>query len=320
MNRLTWRYADSFEYMTQTRAGFPPAMICVAVNGGIQGKETHDALPETPDEIADSVQAAYEAGASMVHVHARDSRDFTQGARRIDEWLEVNAKIRDRCPDIVINNTTGGDLTMSMGERLSCLDARPDVASLNLTPDMSRFTMKARKAPLPHPREETVVDACIPFTYGLVESFAAEMKKRGIKPELETYHTGGAWVIRDLIEYGLIEPPYLIQTVMGSQTSSYPTPEHVIHLLRELPDETIWLCSGIGPFQLPMTTFALLMGGHPRVGLEDNLYYARGRKFTDNAEAVRRVVRIAGEINRRVATPAETRAMLGLPGVSKKIG
>ena len=313
MTSLTWRYADTYEYMEHTRAGFPPAMICVACNGGIQGKETHANLPETPDEIADSVQSAYEAGASMVHVHARDSRNFTQGARRIDEWLEVNSKIRARCPDIVINNTTGGDLTMSMEERLSCLDAKPDVASLNLTPDMSRFTMKARVAPLPHPRPETEVDACIPFTYGIVEHFAAEMKKRHIKPEMETYHTGGAWVLRDLIERNLVEPPYFVQTVMGSQTASYPTPENVIHLLRELPDHCVWLCSGIGPFQLPLTTLSLMMGGHARVGLEDNLYYSRGRRFVDNAEAVKRVARIAGELNRRVATPAETRQLLGLP-------
>jgi 3-keto-5-aminohexanoate cleavage enzyme len=277
--------------MDHTRAGFPPAFICVAVNGGIQGKESHDALPETPDEIADSVAAAHEAGASMVHVHARDSRNFTLGARRADEWHEVNSKIRARCPDIIINNTTGGDLTMSMEERLSCLDAGPDVASLNLTPDMSRFTMKARQAPLLHPRPETEVDACIPFTYGLVEQFAAEMKKRGIKPEMETYHTGGAWVLRDLIERGLVDPPYLVQTV--------------------------WLCSGIGPFQLPLTTLALMMGGHARVGLEDNLYYSRGRKFVDNAETVRRVVRIATELNRPIATPAQTRQLLGLPARPK---
>ncbi len=320
MSSQTWRYADTYEYMERTRAGFPPAMICVAVNGGIQGKETHDALPETPSEIADAVQASYEAGASMVHVHARDSRDFTRGARRIDEWLEVNRLIRERCPDIVINNTTGGDLTMTMEERLSCLDAGPEVASLNLTPDMSRFTMKARHAPLPHPRPETEVDVCLAFTYGLVEQFAAEMKKRGIKPEMETYHSGGAWVMRDLIDKQLVEPPYLIQTVMGAQTASYPTPEHVIQLLRELPDQTVWLCSGIGPVQLPLTTLALMMGGHARVGLEDNLYYARGRRFADNAEAVKRVVRIATELNRRIATPAETRALLGLPARARAAG
>jgi 3-keto-5-aminohexanoate cleavage enzyme len=199
-----------------------------------------------------------------------------------------------------------------MEERLSCLDAAPDVASLNLTPDMSRFVMKERRAPLPHPRPETEVDACIPFTYGLVEHFAAEMLKRGIKAEMETYHTGGAWVMRDLIDRKLVAPPYLIQTVMGAQTASYPTPEHTLALVRELPDETVWLCSGIGPFQLPLTTLALALGGHARVGLEDNLYYSRGRKFVDNAEAVRRVVRIANELNRSIATPPETRALLGL--------
>lgn len=312
MSEYTWRFADTYEFMEHTRRGLPPAMICVACNGGIQGKETHGALPETPDEIADSVYAAYEAGASMVHVHARDPKNPTLGAKTRDDWLVVNRKIRERCPDIVINNTTGGDLVMTMDERLSCLDAKPDVASLNLTPDMSRFVMKARHAPLAHPRPETEIDTCIPFTYGIVERFASEMQRRGIKPEIETYHSGGAWVIRDLIDHGLLQPPYLIQTVMGTQTASYPTPEHIVQLLRELPPETVWLCSGIGPFQLPLTTFALLMGGHARVGLEDNLYYSRGRKFVDNAEAVRRVVRIAQELNRSVATPAQTRQMLGL--------
>ncbi len=317
MSDYTWRFADTYEFMDRTRRGLPPAMICVACNGGIQGKESHGQLPETPDEIADSVQAAYQAGASMVHVHARDPKNLTLGAKTTADWLAVNRKIRERCPDIVINNTTGGDLVMSMDERLSCLDAKPDVASLNLTPDMSRFVLKARQPPLPHPRPETEIDACLSFTYGIVERFAREMQQRGIKPEIETYHSGGAWVIRDLIDRQLLQPPYLIQTVMGTQTASYPTPEHVIQLLRELPEETVWLCSGIGPFQLPLTTFALLMGGHARVGLEDNLYFSRGRKFVDNAEAVKRVVRIAHELNRAIATPAQTRQMLGLPPAAR---
>jgi 3-keto-5-aminohexanoate cleavage enzyme len=308
----TWDYTDTFEFMERVRAGMPPLMICLASNGGVQGKEAHPALPETADEIADSVYAAYRAGASMVHVHARNPRNLPLGATTAEVWYEVNSKIRERCPDIIINNTTGGDLEMSMQERLSCLDAKPEVASLNLTPDMQRFTIRERKAPLPNPRPVTEYDYCMPFTYGLIESFAAEMQKRSIKPELETYHSGGAWVIRDLIERALAKPPYLIQTVMGSQTASYPTPENVLQLLKELPQDTIWLCSGIGPFQLPMTTLAVLMGGHARVGLEDNLYYSRGRKFRDNAETVERVVRIAHELNREVASPAQSREMLGL--------
>ncbi len=307
-----WRYADSYEFMERVRAGMPPAIICIACNGGVQGKESSDALPETADEIADSVYGAYRAGASVVHVHARNPQNLTEAATTREVWSEVNRKIRERCPDIIINNTTGGGLNSTMQDRLACLDAGPELASLNLTPDMSRFKLKERKAPLPNPRGAIEFDDCIPFSYRLVGEFARAMQTRGIKPELETYHTGGTWVIRDLIEQGLISPPYYIQTVMGYQTSSLPTPENVINLLREFPDQTIWLCSGIGPFQLPMTSFALLLGGHVRVGLEDNLYLKRGQKFRSNAEAVERVVRIAREFNREVATPARARVMLGI--------
>ncbi len=310
--RNTWRYTDSFEFMEQVRSGMPPVMICLACNGGVQGKEAHPALPETADEIADSIYAAYRAGASMVHIHARNPDNLPLGATATELWLQVNSKVRERCPDIIINNTTGGDLEMSNQQRLSCLDARPEIASLNLTPDMQRFTIRERAPPLPSPRPVTEYDYCLAFTYGQIEAFALEMQKRGIKPELEIYHSGGAWVVRDLINRSLVKPPYLIQTVMGTQTASYPTPENVIQLLKELPSETVWLCSGIGPFQLPMTTFALLMGGHVRVGLEDNLYYSRGRKFRDNAEPVERAVRMAHELNREVATPAQARKLLGL--------
>jgi len=307
-----WPYADSYAYMERVGKGMPPVIICVACNGGIQGKEYNENIPETADEIADSVYKAYEAGASMVHVHARDPRKLPEPARTTEVWHEVNKKIRQRCPDIIINNTTGGGFNMTMEERLSCLDARPEMASLNLSPDMGRFKMKERKAPLPHPRPPLDYDDCIPFTYKQINWYAAEMKKRGIKPELETYHPGGAWVIRDLIQQGLVEKPYWIQTVMGYQTSSFPTVQNVIDLLREFPESSLWLTSAIGPHQLPMTTLATLLGGHVRVGLEDNIYYRRGEKAKSNAQLVERAVRIAHELNREVATPQQARNMLGM--------
>ncbi len=187
------------------------------------------------------------------------------------------------------------------------------MATLNLTPDMSKFKLKERKAPLPHPRPEIDYDDCVPFSYKLVNQFAAEMKKKNVKPELETYHPGGAWVIRDLIENGLIDKPYFVQTVMGIQTSSFPTVENVLGLLKEFPEGSLWLCSAIGYFQLPMTTLAILMGGHARVGMEDNIYYRRGEKLKSNAQAVERTVRIAHELNREIATCAQAREMIGLP-------
>jgi 3-keto-5-aminohexanoate cleavage enzyme len=307
-----WRYTDAYEYMRVVREGLPPAIICCACNGGLQGKEYNAAIPETPAEIADSVHEAYQAGASMVHIHARDPENLPGPARTAEQWRDVTQRVRDRCPDIIINNTTGGGPGMTDAERLACLEAGPDVASLNLVPDMSRFSLKARPAPLPHPREPFEYDDCWPVSYRLVTWFATEMKKRGIKPELETYHPGGAWVIRDLITHGLLEKPYWIQTVMGYQTSSFATVQHVLDLLRDFPDDTVWLCSGIGAFQLPMTTLALILGGHVRVGLEDNVYYARGHLARSNAQLVERAARLARELGREVATPAQARQMLGL--------
>jgi 3-keto-5-aminohexanoate cleavage enzyme len=307
-----WRYTDAHEFMERVREGMPPVIICVACNGGIQGKEANENIPETAEEIADSVHEAYEAGAAMVHVHARDPDNFTRAATSAEVWHEVNRRIRERCPDIIINDTTGGGPWMSWDERLTCLDARPEVASLNLTPDMSKFVFRERKPPLPHPRGPIELDDCLPITYGLVERIARTMLQRGIKPELETYHTGGAWVIRHLIAHQLITPPFWIQTVMGVQTASYPTVDHVLQLLRDLPDQSLWLLSAVGPFQLPLTTLATLMGGHVRVGLEDNVYYRRGQKARSNAQLVERAVRIAHELNRDVATAAQARRMLGL--------
>lgn len=307
-----WRYADAFEYLERV-GRMPPVIVCCAVNGGIQGKESNVALPETTDELADSVYEAYRAGASMVHIHARDPDHQTRPATTIEVWATVNAKVRERCPDIIVNNTTGGGPDMTMEERLQCLPARPDIASLNLTPDMSKFRLKARPAPLPDPHPEIVYDECVPFSYKVVSEFAREMQTFGVKPEMETYHTGGGWVIRDLISQGLVPPPYWIQTVMGYQTSSLPTVDNVLQLVREFPDQSLWLCSGLGAHQLPMTTLAILLGGHVRVGLEDNVYYRRGELAASNAQLVARAARLAEELGRGVATASEARAMLGLP-------
>ena len=305
-------YTNSHEFMERVRAGMPPLIICVACNGGIQGKESSEVIPETGDEIAESVRAAYEAGAVMVHIHARDPKNLTQAARETGIWRDVLRKVRQACPEIIINATTGASPAMTMEERASSLAAGPELASLNLAPDMSKFKLKERRAPLLFPRPALEIDECTAYTYGQIHQFAAEMKRRGIKPELEIYHPGCAWVVDYLIENNLLEKPYWIQTVMGYQTGSFPTVENVLHLLKEFPPGALWLCSAISAFQLPLTTLATLMGGHVRVGLEDNVYYSRGRKAASNAELVQRTVRIAHELNRPVATAAQAREMLGL--------
>ncbi|MHA1887948.1 MAG: 3-keto-5-aminohexanoate cleavage protein [Promethearchaeia archaeon] len=312
-------YTDTFEYLGMLRKGLPPAILCVCINGGIQGKESNPAIPETADEIADSVYEAYKAGASMVHIHARDPERQAHPATKTETWIEVNRKVREKCPDIIINNTTGGGLTSTMEDRLSCLDAGCEIASLNTVPDMGRYKMKARNPPLPDPYPEFVSDECVPYSYGIVEKFASEMLKRDIKPEVEIYHPGSHWVVQDLIAKCLLKKPYWLQTVMGYQTSSYATVENVIQLLKEFPEDSLWLCAGVGRNQLQMTTLAALMGGHLRVGLEDNIYYARSQMVSSNAQLVERAARIVKELNRKVATPAQAREMLGIRATPRNI-
>ena len=146
-----FKYTDTFEYLGALRKGMPPAILCVCINGGMQGKEANPAIPETVDEVANAVYDAYKAGASMVHVHGRDPKHQTQPARTPEIWRTFNQAIRDKCPDIIINNTTGGGLTSTMEDRLSCLYAGCEIASLNTVPDMGRHRMKARNPPLPDP-------------------------------------------------------------------------------------------------------------------------------------------------------------------------
>jgi len=248
-----------------------------------------------------------------VHIHGRKPDCPWQCTDDPAVYAEINAKIQAKCPGMIVNNTTGGGITTTMEDRLRCLDARPEIASLNLGPDMSRFTLRERPAPLPSPHEKIDVDDCLPFTYGMIDKLAEKMKKNGIKPEMELYHEGQYWVVRELIAKKLIEPPYMIQFIMGYQTSAYPTLDNVIHLARALPKESVFSVAGIGKYQWHMITMAILMGGHVRVGLEDNLYERKGEFLKSNAHAVEKVVRIAKELGRPIATPAQAREILGLP-------
>ena len=232
----TWDYHNPYEWLDRIRtSSMPPLIVCCAVSGGVQGKESNPNLPETPEELAESTGAAYDAGASMVHVHARDPQKMYSSAGDAVTYRLVNCLIRERCPDIIINNTTGGTWGMSVEERLSCLDAAPEMATLNMGPDMYKMRLKERPAPLTHPRPALDMDGCMPVTYGEVATFARAMQERGIMPEMELYNPGQYWPVHDLIAQDLIRAPYWIQFVMGYQTSVYPTPANLLNLVDELP-------------------------------------------------------------------------------------
>jgi 3-keto-5-aminohexanoate cleavage enzyme len=311
MQDYMWDYCDPYQWMERT-SKFPPLVITCAVNGGIQGKESHPALPEVPEEIALQAQEAYAAGASIVHIHGRDLGDFTNCTDDPEVYREILGRVREKCPEMVINITTGGGPTTTDEGRIAILDAGPEMATLNLGPDMERFELAARRPPLPHPREAMVVDMCMAFTYGFIDRLATVMLEKGIKPELEIYQPGQYWVSRGLAERGLIKPPYSHQFVMGVQTAMYPTPWNVLAMLRELPADSLFTVAGIGKYQWSLAAMGMILGGNVRVGLEDNLYLKRGQKLKGNGEAVEKVVRLAAEFGREIATPAQTREMFGL--------
>lgn len=309
-------YSDAYEWMSKVNQ-FDPLIITVAINGGVQGKEYNDAIPETPDEIAQSAYDAYNAGASIIHIHGRNPKCLYYNSGDTEVYSEINRKVREKCPDIIINNTTGGGPITTTEDRFRILEAMPEMASLNLGPDMSRFKIKPRTEPIVHTHDGLSYDDCIPFTYGLIEKLATVMKNKVIKPEMELYQPGHYWVSQELIKKGLLEPPYLFQYIMGYQTSSFPTPENLIDLVKQLPEGAVFSTVGIGKYQWIMTTMGIILGGNVRVGLEDNVYLKRGIKLKSNAEAVEKIARIAQELGREIATPAQARKILGLSPIPR---
>jgi len=309
-----WDFRDPYEWMERVRrSSFPPLIMCCAITGGVQGKESNPNLPETPEEQVEQTLAAYEAGATMVHIHARDPQKWYDGCGDPKQYRKLHKMIREACPEIIINDTTGGTSGMTVEERLGCLDANPEVATLNLGPDMYMYSIKERKPPLPHPRLEQHYDGCDTNTFGEVRAFAQRMKERGIKAEMEIYNPGDFWLIDYVISEGLVEPPYLVQFVMGYQSGIYPTPANALNMMAELPRPCVFEIAGVAQFQLPMNVLGLVLGAHiVRVGLEDNVYYRRGKLLKSNAEAVERIVRIAKEMNREIATASQAREILGI--------
>jgi len=312
-----WDYRDSRKYLSRAaKADWPPLIITVAITGGVQGKEVCPGLPETPEEQAEATYAAYQAGASIVHVHARDpSTGYADTSGNAEDFARVNALIRDKCPDIIINNTTGGSFGMAMEQRVKSLEARPEMATLNCGPNPIRMTLKKREAPLtgrPSDLNFDGLDLTTPSVWKETELFAKLMFDKEIKPEVEMYNAGHYWLVDNLIERNLLKTPYFIQFVMGAQGGSYPTPKNVMSLIEQAPQPCLLNIAGTGAHQLPLNTLGIVLGVHVRTGLEDNLYYRRGKLADSNAQLVERIVRIAKELNRDVATPTQARQMLGI--------
>ena len=319
---MSWNYHDIYEYLDMIRKQeMPPLIISVALTGGVHGKEANPNLPETPEEQAREAYEAYKAGASIVHIHARDpEKGYASPSINPEHYREVNRRIRKLCPDIIINNTTGGGFNLTTEERMKSLEADPEIASLNMGPLAWKTLLKKREPPLSGRPQDVLVDSVWPptFTWRETELYAKAMLEKNIKPELEVYHQGQFQLVYNLIKKNLIRKPYFIQFVMGAPSGVLPTPSNLLSMLDHVPQGSIVSVIGIGPHQLPLTTIAIAMGLHIRVGLEDNIYYKRGVLAKSNAQLVERAVRIAKELNREIATPTQAREMLGIPKEPKQ--
>jgi 3-keto-5-aminohexanoate cleavage enzyme len=313
-----WRFSNSWDYVERVRRGLPPLIVTVAITGGGQGKEDNPNIPESPLEQAESTYEAYESGASIVHIHARNPNSLGYMSCDPARYYEINRLVRERCPDIIINNTSGGDLIdfgPSGGRNGMCwasLDANPEIASFDCGPLAYRITLKKRLPPLSGRQDDVVLEDTFHMGFEEMATNAKLALQRGIKPEFEIFHTGQYWLMDYVTTKGLAKKPYWVQFVMGVQNGAYATPMELLHLVSELPDDSLFSVIGVGPFQLPIATLSIILGGHVRVGLEDNIYYGRGEKAKSNAQLVERVVRVAKEHGRTIADPLTARRMLGI--------
>jgi uncharacterized protein (DUF849 family) len=278
-------------------SGIGKLIVNAALTGMVPTKEDNPSVPVTPDEIAADALRCRVAGASIVHLHARDENG--RPSYRADVYREIVEKVRRASPDVIVCVSTSGRVFKTFEERSQVLGldgaAKPEMASLTL-------------GSLNFPREASVND---PNT---IRRLADTMAERGIVPELEIFDLGMLDYAKYLIEQGVLREPFYFNLLLGSLGTLAATPFHLITLVISLPAAATWAATGIGRFQFPINTLAIAMGGHVRVGLEDSLYLdADKTRPATNTTLVQRLVHAGRAIEREPATPDEARQIIGLP-------
>jgi uncharacterized protein (DUF849 family) len=270
-----------------------PCIISVAITGSVPRKKDNPALPVTIAEQIESTHAAYEAGATLVHVHVRNADETSSSDP--EKFAAFQQGIRRYCPDIIVQFSTGGR-GRALEQRGSMLHLRPDMASL-ATGSVNFPTIVYENPP------------------DFVRSLAATMRDLGIKPEIEVFDLAMLYNTADLVAEGLILPPPHVQFVFGVK-HALPARRDILEFevtkLRELLPNATWTAAGIGRHQFEVARWALELGGHCRTGLEDNIRLNRDTLAPSNAALVAHVARMAEEAGRPVATAAQARKLLGL--------
>jgi len=300
------------------------AIITAAITGAIHTPTMSPYLPITPKEIADEAVRAYEAGATVCHLHARDPKTGLPTSD-VNVMKEIVTDIKSRC-NVVLCITTGGGLGVSVEQRVaSVLALKPELASLNAgSMNFSLFPLVPKYKEWKHEWEKQYLamseDSIFPNTFKSMREYSEIFGKTGTKPELEIYDAGMVNNVAFMIQAGYIKKPVYIQFVMGILGGITATSENLLFLIdyarRQIGDFEFSVCAA-GRAQFPMCTQSLLVGGNCRVGLEDNLYLDKGELAKSNAVQVARMIRIAGELGIEAATPDEARKILGLKGISE---
>ena len=247
-------------------------------------------LQLTPEVIADEVYRAYNVGASLAHLHVLDEDGYpTHNLTAFRRTLDL---IRERC-DIILEGSTGGVGTLSAAER--CVSLQTDVELASLNPGSVNYDSGVY---VNSPQD--------------IDYWVKEMHTRGVKPDIAIFETGMIANAMRYAEQGLIEQPYLFNFVLGQVGALPATAKNLLHLAETIPLGSIWGVLGHGGHDLWASSLAILMGGHARAGFEDNVFYRPGEAATSNAQLIERLVRIANEVGRPIASVAETRQLLGL--------
>jgi uncharacterized protein (DUF849 family) len=285
-------------------------MISCAVTGSADTPGRNPAVPVTPQQIAHSAIDAAKAGAAIVHVHVRDLQT-TRPSMELALYREVVERIRDSGTDVLINLTTGpgarfvpgkedpekpgpGTTLRLPAERVRhVLELKPDICSL----DMGSLNMG------PH---------VFINTPSHLEAMAVAIRDAGVLPELEVFETGHLLLAKRMIETGHIKPPGMFQICLGIAWGQPASPEAMSYMRNLLPASSPWFAFGISLHQFPMAAQAVLLGGHPRVGLEDNLYLEKGKLAPSNAALVEKAGKVIELLGDNIATPSDARQMLGL--------
>lgn len=268
-------------------------ILTVATTGAWPTKNETPYVPLQPREIADEIYACWKAGASVAHIHVRDDED--RSSMNLDKFIETVNYIRETDCDIVINLTTSGQLGLKDEDRYQHLIAlHPDIASYDCGSMNWQHTSVFENSPQ------------------FLEKLGLVMQEHNVKPEIEIFDAGMIANAKYYLKKGVLKAPLHFQFVLGAAGGMEATIENLVFLKNQLPEGSTWGALGIGKGHLPIMYAALGMGGHLRVGMEDNIIYSKGVLAKSNVEFVERTKRIVKEMNKEIATPAEAREILGI--------